>query len=182
MSSGIECCDGTGFADYAAVPCPNPECPVWKSPQPDWCVWMLLPNRSGPAGWSMVHNGVTQREAERAAKTATFRARAATAGKAAGYRPEALKGRLPVDTEGLPEPPELQRPPAGAIRTVELPPDPPAATCPHPTSVHTSDHHWTGAAGSRCACGALGGEPSALEPTPAPVRPQGVKVSMFRTK
>jgi hypothetical protein len=25
------CCDGTGYADYAAVPCPNPRCPV---PQP----------------------------------------------------------------------------------------------------------------------------------------------------
>lgn len=25
------CCNGTGFADYAAVPCPNPHCPV---PQP----------------------------------------------------------------------------------------------------------------------------------------------------
>lgn len=23
-----ECCDGTGYADYAAVPCPNPKCPV----------------------------------------------------------------------------------------------------------------------------------------------------------
>lgn len=23
-----DCCDGTGFADYAPVPCPNPECPV----------------------------------------------------------------------------------------------------------------------------------------------------------
>lgn len=22
------CCDGTGFADYAAVPCPDPRCPV----------------------------------------------------------------------------------------------------------------------------------------------------------
>jgi hypothetical protein len=22
------CCDGTGFADYAAVPCPDPKCPV----------------------------------------------------------------------------------------------------------------------------------------------------------
>jgi hypothetical protein len=22
------CCDGTGMADYAAVPCPNPDCPV----------------------------------------------------------------------------------------------------------------------------------------------------------
>lgn len=22
------CCDGTGLADYAAVPCPNPDCPV----------------------------------------------------------------------------------------------------------------------------------------------------------
>lgn len=21
------CCDGTGLADYAAVPCPNPDCP-----------------------------------------------------------------------------------------------------------------------------------------------------------
>lgn len=26
------CCDGTGFADYAAVPCPNPSCPT-KRPQ-----------------------------------------------------------------------------------------------------------------------------------------------------
>jgi hypothetical protein len=23
-----DCCVGTGFADYAAVPCPNPKCPV----------------------------------------------------------------------------------------------------------------------------------------------------------
>lgn len=23
-----ECCGGTGFADFAAVPCPNPACPV----------------------------------------------------------------------------------------------------------------------------------------------------------
>jgi hypothetical protein len=23
-----ECCEGTGFADYAAVPCPNPSCPT----------------------------------------------------------------------------------------------------------------------------------------------------------
>jgi hypothetical protein len=23
-----ECCDGSGLADYAAVPCPNPKCPV----------------------------------------------------------------------------------------------------------------------------------------------------------
>lgn len=22
------CCNGTGYADYAAVPCPNPKCPV----------------------------------------------------------------------------------------------------------------------------------------------------------
>lgn len=22
------CCDGTGYADYAAVPCPDPKCPV----------------------------------------------------------------------------------------------------------------------------------------------------------
>lgn len=40
------------------------------------------------------------------------------------------------------------------------------AMCPHPTSTHTSDHHWTGAAGSRCACGALGGEPVAAVLTP----------------
>jgi hypothetical protein len=25
-----ECCNGTGLADYAAVPCPNPRCPVLK--------------------------------------------------------------------------------------------------------------------------------------------------------
>lgn len=23
-----DCCDGSGLADYAAVPCPNPACPV----------------------------------------------------------------------------------------------------------------------------------------------------------
>lgn len=23
-----DCCEGTGFADYAAVPCPNPQCPI----------------------------------------------------------------------------------------------------------------------------------------------------------
>lgn len=23
-----DCCDGTGMADYAAVPCPDPTCPV----------------------------------------------------------------------------------------------------------------------------------------------------------
>lgn len=23
-----ECCEGTGFADFAAVPCPNPSCPA----------------------------------------------------------------------------------------------------------------------------------------------------------
>lgn len=139
-------------------------------PEP-WCVWMLLPNRSGPAGWSMVHNGMTQSEALRAEETATFRARAATAGKAAGYRPEALKGRLPVDTEGLPEPPELQRPPAGAVRTVELPADP-AAHCEHARDPATC----------KLCAGIRERQPSALEPTPAPVRPQGVKVSMFRTK
>lgn len=33
-------------------------------------------------------------------------------------------------------------------------PEPPAATCPHPTSTHASDHHWTGEPGSRCQCGA----------------------------
>jgi hypothetical protein len=27
-TSTSTCCDGTGFADYAAVPCPNPTCPV----------------------------------------------------------------------------------------------------------------------------------------------------------
>ena len=24
------CCGGTGLADYAAVPCPDPECPVGR--------------------------------------------------------------------------------------------------------------------------------------------------------
>lgn len=23
-----DCCDGTGFADYASIQCPNPDCPV----------------------------------------------------------------------------------------------------------------------------------------------------------
>lgn len=31
------CCQGTGFADYAAVPCPNPQCPTkspnWPTPE-----------------------------------------------------------------------------------------------------------------------------------------------------
>lgn len=26
--SESDCCNGTGYADYAAVPCPNPDCPV----------------------------------------------------------------------------------------------------------------------------------------------------------
>lgn len=28
------CCNGTGFADYAAVPCPDPKCPVTRCEVP----------------------------------------------------------------------------------------------------------------------------------------------------
>lgn len=66
-----------------------------------WCVWMLLSGEG--EGWSMVHRNMSQSEAQRAEETATFRARAMRAGKAAGYRPEAL---LPA---------QLRKPPVGAI-------------------------------------------------------------------
>ena len=54
-------------------------------------------------GWSMVHRNTTESEALRMVETATFRARAMPARKAAGYRPEAL---LPA---------QLRKPPVGAI-------------------------------------------------------------------
>ena len=64
------------------------------SPSEVWCVWALVPR--GPKadskdGWSMIHNGMTQVEAERAVETSMFRARAMVAGKSAGFRPAALE-------------------------------------------------------------------------------------------
>ena len=33
-----DCCGGTGYADYASVPCPNPQCPV--PPQQQAGTWV----------------------------------------------------------------------------------------------------------------------------------------------
>ncbi len=41
-----------------------------------WCVWSLLPNRSGPDGWSRVTGGLTEAEAEWYAKVSFFKSRA----------------------------------------------------------------------------------------------------------
>lgn len=64
-----------------------------------WCVWALLPNKKGPDGFSMILNGMTQSEAERAEECSTFRARAMEAGKSASFKPAALE-TPPVGTRG----------------------------------------------------------------------------------
>lgn len=141
-----------------------------SSGEPPWCVWMLLPNKKGPDGFSMTNNGMTRAEAERCVETANFRARAMEAGKAAGFRPAALE-----------PPPVGTRPPAAMLGKAAA--SVRAATCPHPTSMHASDHHWAGTAGSRCACGALTGEPSSITPPSTPATAPvagGVPFSIFK--
>jgi hypothetical protein len=34
-TAGAKCCNGTGFADYASVPCPNPECTAVAEDRPE---------------------------------------------------------------------------------------------------------------------------------------------------
>lgn len=67
-----------------------------------WCVWALLPNKKGPDGFSMILNGMTQSEAERAVECSTFQARAMVAGKSAGFKPAALEPP-PVGTRPMPK-------------------------------------------------------------------------------
>lgn len=66
-------------------------------------MWVLLPNKKGPDGFSMILNGMTQSEAERAAECSTFQARAMVAGKSASFRPAALEPP-PVGTRPMPHP------------------------------------------------------------------------------
>lgn len=53
------CCNGTGFADRAAVPCPNPHCPV---PSP-WDVRPPKPATDDALYWQAVRAGLSPVEA-----------------------------------------------------------------------------------------------------------------------
>lgn len=58
------CCNGTGFADYAAVPCPNPRCPVpsgWTTPDPmTGCPCGPMPSADGYVWGCPVHDPRTE--------------------------------------------------------------------------------------------------------------------------